>query len=86
MTSQFDSDPRYDASRDIRAPRGPERTCKNWGAEAAYRMIQNNLDKEVAENPKHLVSTAASAAPPATGNATTRSWRRCASWKTTRPC
>jgi len=55
MTSHLDSDPRYDASREIRAPRGPERTCKSWGAEAAYRMIQNNLDKEVAENPKHLV-------------------------------
>jgi urocanate hydratase len=54
-TNHLDSDPRYDASREIRAPRGPERTCKNWGAEAAYRMIQNNLDKEVAENPKHLV-------------------------------
>jgi len=53
--SQLDHDPRFDASRDIRAPRGPERVCKNWGAEAAYRMIQNNLDKEVAENPKHLV-------------------------------
>ena len=48
-------DPRFDASRDIRAPRGSERVCKNWGAEAAYRMIQNNLDKEVAENPKALV-------------------------------
>jgi urocanate hydratase len=55
MTIHLDSDPRYDASREIRAPRGPERTCKSWGAEAAYRMIQNNLDKEVAENPKHLV-------------------------------
>ncbi|MRW92552.1 urocanate hydratase [Duganella sp. FT80W] len=55
MTSHLDSDPRYDASREIRAPRGPERTCKSWGAEAAYRMIQNNLDREVAENPKHLV-------------------------------
>src|SRR5690606_14649190 len=30
-------------------------SCKNWLAEAAYRMIQNNLDEEVAENPKHLV-------------------------------
>ncbi|HEX5345348.1 MAG TPA: urocanate hydratase [Duganella sp.] len=55
MTTHLDNDPRYDASREIRAPRGPERTCKSWGAEAAYRMIQNNLDKEVAENPKHLV-------------------------------
>jgi len=54
-TQHLDHDPRYDASRDIRAPRGPEMSCKTWGAEAAYRMIQNNLDKEVAENPKHLV-------------------------------
>ncbi|QBE64350.1 urocanate hydratase [Pseudoduganella lutea] len=49
------SDPRFDPTRDIRAPRGPDKTCKTWGAEAAYRMIQNNLDKEVAENPQALV-------------------------------
>jgi urocanate hydratase len=49
------ADPRWDASRKIRAPRGSQLTCKNWIAEAAYRMIQNNLDPEVAENPKHLV-------------------------------
>jgi len=55
MSTSFANDPRYDATRDIRAPRGPEMVCKTWGAEAAYRMIQNNLDKEVAENPKHLV-------------------------------
>ena len=54
-TQHLDHDPRYDATRDIRAPRGPEKVCKTWGAEAAYRMIQNNLDREVAENPKHLV-------------------------------
>lgn len=51
----MNNDPRWDASREIRAPRGAEKTCKTWVAEAAYRMIQNNLDKEVAENPKHLV-------------------------------
>ena len=39
----------------IRAPRGSELTCKNWVIEAAYRMIQNNLDPEVAENPAELV-------------------------------
>ncbi|QJQ07546.1 urocanate hydratase [Undibacterium piscinae] len=39
----------------MRAPRGAEKVCKTWVAEAAYRMIQNNLDPEVAENPKHLV-------------------------------
>jgi len=49
------NDPRFDASRVIRAPRGSDLTCKNWIAEAAYRMIQNNLDEEVAENPQHLV-------------------------------
>ena len=49
------NDPRYDASREIRAPRGTQLSCKNWITEAPYRMIQNNLDPEVAENPKHLV-------------------------------
>ncbi len=41
--------------RTVRAPRGPELHCKNWLIEAAYRMIQNNLDPEVAENPDALV-------------------------------
>jgi urocanate hydratase len=49
------NDPRYDASREIRAPRGTQLSCKSWVTEAAYRMLQNNLDPEVAENPKHLV-------------------------------
>jgi urocanate hydratase len=53
--TRLDQDPRYDASREIRAPRGTELSCKSWLTEAAYRMIQNNLDAEVAENPKHLV-------------------------------
>jgi urocanate hydratase len=53
MTSN--TDPRFDPTRVIRAPRGSELSCKNWIAEAAYRMIQNNLDSEVAENPQHLV-------------------------------
>lgn len=48
-------DPRLDTTRVIRAPRGTELHCKNWLTEAAYRMIQNNLDAEVAENPQHLV-------------------------------
>ena len=43
------------ADRVIRAPRGNERTAKSWLTEAALRMIQNNLDPEVAENPKELV-------------------------------
>ena len=46
---------RRDPSRHICAPRGPQKTCRNWVIEAAYRMIQNNLDAEVAENPAELV-------------------------------
>jgi len=42
-------------ARTVRAPRGSELTCRNWQIEAAYRMIQNNLDPEVAENPAALV-------------------------------
>lgn len=49
------SDPRFDPTRHIRAPRGAELTCKSWLTEAAYRMIQNNLDAEVAEHPQSLV-------------------------------
>ncbi len=41
--------------RTVRAPRGTQLTCKNWLSEAAYRMIQNNLDPEVAERPQDLV-------------------------------
>ena len=48
-------DPRVDTSRVIRAPRGTELHCRNWLIEAAYRMIQNNLDPDVAENPQALV-------------------------------
>ncbi|HGM7288982.1 urocanate hydratase [Serratia sp. OLHL2] len=48
-------DPRFDSTRTICAPRGNQLTCKNWLTEAAYRMIQNNLDPDVAENPQGLV-------------------------------
>ena len=43
------------SKRTIIAPRGKELSCKNWQIEAPYRMIQNNLDSEVAENPDDLV-------------------------------
>jgi urocanate hydratase len=46
---------RVDASRTVSSPRGSALTCKNWLSEAAFRMIQNNLDAEVAENPTNLV-------------------------------
>src|SRR5688572_7301786 len=41
--------------RTIRAPRGATLTCRTWQAEAAMRMLMNNLDPEVAENPDALV-------------------------------
>ena len=41
--------------RPVRAPRGAALSCANWLIEAAYRMLQNNLDPEVAENPDALV-------------------------------
>lgn len=41
--------------RDIFPPTGPEKTCKTWGAEAAMRMLMNNLHPDVAENPHELV-------------------------------
>jgi urocanate hydratase len=41
--------------RTVRAPRGTQLTCKSWLTEAPYRMIQNNLDPEVAERPQDLV-------------------------------
>src|SRR6184192_2392154 len=41
--------------RSIRAPRGPERSCKGWHQEAAMRMLMNNLDPEVAEAPDRLI-------------------------------
>ena len=49
------SDLRHDPSRVIRAPRGATLTCKSWLSEAPYRMLQNNLDAEVAEDPTSLV-------------------------------
>lgn len=46
---------RTDTSRVIKAPTGRELTCKSWLSEAPYRMIQNNLHPDVAENPQSLV-------------------------------
>jgi urocanate hydratase len=42
-------------TRTIRAPRGPDLSCRNWSSEAAMRMLMNNLDPEVAERPQDLV-------------------------------
>src|SRR5947199_4004062 len=47
--------PRVSGPRPVRAPRGPQRSCKGWVQEAALRLLQNNLDPEVAEDPDRLV-------------------------------
>src|SRR3954453_627041 len=56
-------------ARVVRAPRGSERSAQSWGAEGAMRMLQNNLDPEVAERPDDLVVYGG------TGRAA-RDWRR----------
>jgi len=48
------NDPRHNI-RDVKSPRGSELNCKSWATEAPYRMLHNNLDAEVAENPHDLV-------------------------------
>jgi len=42
-------------TRTVRAPRGAQLTCKNWLIEAPYRMIQHNLEPEVAGDPQNLI-------------------------------
>src|SRR5690348_18352300 len=49
------SENRRDNSRHIRARRGSEIKAKSWATEAAVRMLMNNLDEEVAEDPQSLV-------------------------------
>src|SRR2546430_12012962 len=43
------------APRTVHAPRGGKLSCKGWHQEAAMRMLMNNLDPDVAENPDQLV-------------------------------
>ena len=42
-------------SRTVTAPKGTKLHCKGWAQEAAWRMIQHNLDPEVAERPEELI-------------------------------
>jgi urocanate hydratase len=44
-----------ESDRVVRAPRGPQLNCRGWGQEAAFRLLQNNLDPEVARDPRHLI-------------------------------
>ncbi len=55
MSNLTTASPRLDNERRIRAPRGDKISAKTWQAEAALRMLMNNLDAEVAERPQELV-------------------------------
>ena len=55
MTTSLASEAPTSDARLIRAARGTQRVCKTWQAEAAMRMLMNNLDPEVAEHPETLV-------------------------------
>ena len=52
MTAQTGALP---GARIVRAPRGSDLSCRGWAQEAALRMLMNNLDPDVAENPDALV-------------------------------
>jgi len=54
MTDRPDPTPPSGA-RPVRAPRGTELSCRGWEQEAVLRMLMNNLDPEVAEDPDNLV-------------------------------
>ena len=53
--SESDSEPQRRPRRVVKAPRGPAITAKSWLTEAPLRMLMNNLDPDVAENPRELV-------------------------------
>jgi len=59
---------------EIRAPRGPRLNAKSWLTEAPLRMLMNNLDPDVAENPNELVVYGRSSCTPS-------SCRRCMAWR-----
>ena len=65
-------------ARPVRAPRGTEMSCRSWGAEAALRMLHNNLDPEVAERPDDLVVYGGNGRAARSWEASTRSSTRCA--------
>jgi len=74
------------SARPVRAPRGTALACKGWPQEAAMRMLMNNLDPDVAEDPTAWWSTAGLAGPPAAGPASTPSSPRSRTSVTTRRC
>jgi len=70
----------------IRAPRGSQLTCRTWAAESAYRMIQNNLDAEVAERPEDLVVYGGMGRAARNWNCYSAILRACSSWAPMRLC
>jgi urocanate hydratase len=84
--SAAQQDSRFDPTRVIRAPRGTELSCKSWLTEAVYRMIQNNLDPEVAEHPQSLVVYGGIGRAARNWECFDTIWTCSSVWKTTRPC
>ncbi len=72
--------------RPVRAPRGTKLTCKSWLTEAPFRMIQNNLDPEVAERRMIWLSMAGGDRRPGPGKPLMQSSRHSKKWKRTKPC
>ena len=70
--------------RIIHAPHGSECTCKGWHQEAAMRMLMNNLDPEVAENPDQLVVYGGTGRAASSWEAFDAIVRSLESWKTTK--
>lgn len=70
----------------VQAPRGTTLTAKSWQTEAPMRMLMNNLDPEVAEQPDDLVVYAGRAERRVPGRLTTRSCARCERWSQMRRC
>jgi urocanate hydratase len=75
-----------DAPPTVRAPRGTALTCKTWQAEAAMRMLMNNLDPEVAEDPSRLVVYGGRGQAARTGPASTHRREPALASKPTRRC
>src|SRR5438105_12112091 len=55
LVSWRDNPTRMSLTTQIQAPRGRQMSCRGWHQEAALRMLHNNLDPEVAENPEELI-------------------------------
>jgi urocanate hydratase len=72
--------------RPVRAPRGPQLSCRQLADRSAYRMLQNNLDPEVAENPDELVVYGGIGKAARNWSASRPSWTRLRRCRPTRRC